>query len=85
MVVTINFVLMLSSPMFEGGSLVLKNDVFNMSCVTDKCNRYDIDGNYWTEMTSMYYPRMYHSIAALGGFIYALGGETTGTCDGGHV
>lgn len=59
-----------------GGSVVDAKNPYNMANPTNACYRYDANGNYWTQVAPMRWPRMYHSLAVLEGVLYALGGQT---------
>ncbi|XP_067684796.1 kelch-like protein 28 [Haliotis asinina] len=58
-----------------GGSLVESSDPGDLANPTNICYRYDPHGNFWTRVASMYHMRMYHSVAVLGGVLYAIGGQ----------
>nr|KAG5697610.1 hypothetical protein BaRGS_001035 [Batillaria attramentaria] len=59
-----------------GGSSVDMSNIYDMAIPTNRCYRYDPQGNYWTEIASMRMPRMYHAVAVLEGVLYAVGGQT---------
>ncbi|XP_061187506.1 ring canal kelch homolog [Saccostrea echinata] len=58
-----------------GGSTYDQQKPENLANPTSTCFRYDPDKDYWSRISSLQTPRMYHGAGVLSGVIYAVGGH----------